>query len=282
MLTLSDILTRSTEFLKEKGNLRARRTAEELIGGVLNVKRLQLYMQFDRPMEESELAVLRTFLKRAAIGEPVEYILGEVDFYHCNFELTSAVLIPRPETEILVDMIYRELKEISLSGKVMWDLCSGSGCIGISLKKALPDLSISLVDISSDAVALAKKNCDRNQVDVQVFQGDLLAPFSGCKADIITCNPPYISLKEYSDLDPSVRNFEPKGALVGGERGLDFYERLSGELPAFLHSGAKLYFELGSGQGEVVNSLFSAPCWKKKRVERDWAGHDRFFFLEFE
>lgn len=282
MKTLGDVLNLSSQFLKEKGNQRFRRTAEELISHVLKLKRLDLYMQFDRPVIEEELEALRVLLKRAVKGEPLEYISGEVAFYHCQLEVTPDVLIPRPETEILVDLICRHIAQEVQEGRVAWDLCTGSGCIGIAVKKKCAALSVVLSDLSLQALNIAKGNAEKNEVDVEILQGDLLAPFAGRKADFIFCNPPYITSKEFLGLDPSVKNFEPSQALVGGEDGLLFYSRLSKELPPHLNSGAKLFFEIGCGQGNALLQLFSGPRWKGARVEKDWAGHDRFFFLEFE
>jgi release factor glutamine methyltransferase len=282
MKTLGEVLTLTSDFLKEKKCSRFRRIAEELISHVLQLKRLDLYMQFDRPILETELETMRTLLKRAVKGEPVEYITGQVTFFHCEIALTKDVLIPRPETEILVDQACRALKQTPCLGKVAWDLCTGSGCIGIAVKKACPDLTVCLSDISEAALKVASSNAEQNGVDVELLQGDLLSPFQGRKADVIFCNPPYISSKEYLTLDASVKDFAPQTALVGGEDGLAFYRRLKEELPAYLNPCAKIFFEIGAGQGEALLSLFSGKSWKNLRVEKDWAGHDRFFFLEFE
>jgi release factor glutamine methyltransferase len=282
MKTLGEVLTLTSEFLKQKQCLRSRRTAEELISYVLQLKRLDLYMQFDRPVAESELTQIRTMLKRAVKGEPVEYIIGELVFYHCHIAVTKDVLIPRPETEILVDQACRLFKTLSCSEKIVWDVCCGSGCIGIALKKACPELKVCLSDISERALEVAASNAKRNGMDVELLHGDLLAPFRGRKADFIFCNPPYVSFKEYLTLDPSVKDFEPRAALVGGDDGLVFYHRLKKELPDYLNPGAKIFFEIGAGQGKELLALFDDGNWKNQRVEKDWAGHDRFFFLEFE
>lgn len=282
MKSLGEVLTLTADFLKEKKHSRFRRIAEELIAHVLKLKRLDLYMQFDRPILNSELEIMRALLKRVMKGEPIEYIIGEIPFYHCMIAVTDAVLIPRPETEILVDQACRILKQISCHGKVAWDLCTGSGCIGIAVKKACPDLTVFLSDISDPALRVASSNAKRNEVEVELVQGDLLTAFNGRKADIIFCNPPYISSKEFLVLDSSVKDFEPHTALIGGEDGLLFYKRLKENLPAYLNAGAKVFFEIGAGQGETVSNLFSGEGWKNQRIEKDWAGHDRFFFLEFE
>lgn len=282
MKTLGEVLTLTSQFLKEKNIGRPRRIAEELLGHTLKLGRLDLYMRFDQPMMEQELETLRALLKRAVKGEPIAYIIQEISFYYCAIRLTPDVLIPRPETEILVDLACKQIQQDSFSGKVAWDLCTGSGCIGVALKKACPDLTVVLSDISEAALLVAAGNAERNEVQVERVHGDLLAPFSSRKADIVFCNPPYVSPREYIELDPSVRDYEPKLALVAEEEGLAFYRRLKEGLPSHLNPGAKIYLELGSGQGNALLSLFSGPEWRVARIEKDWAGHDRFFFLEFE
>lgn len=280
MKTLGEVLTASAGFLKERQCSRSRRIAEELVSHALKLERLELYMQFDRPVLEQELATLRLLLKRAAKGEPVEYIVGRIAFYHCDLELTPAVLIPRKETEILVDQICQQVR--AAQGVEAWDLCTGSGCIGIAVKKACPGIAMTLSDLSEKALEVAARNAARNGVELAVKQGDLLSPFAGQRADLIFCNPPYVSAPEYLALDASVKDFEPREALFGGEDGLAIYRRLHQEMPAHLNRNAKVFFEIGAGQGSAVLDLFSKGPWKRTRVEKDWAGHDRFFFLEFE
>ena len=282
MKALGDVLKLAFEYLKERDGKRARRDAEDLLASVLKVSRLDLYLQFDRPLEESELVLYRSYLKRKVQGEPVEYICGEVEFFKCRLMLSSDVLIPRPETEILLERACQQLASSSLKGKVAWDVCCGSGCLGLGLKKHFPELSLTLSDASQAAVQIAQTNSELNQLLVEVLHGDLLEPFQGRKADIVLCNPPYVSQAEFDVLDVSVKHFEPHSALLGGEDGLLFYHRLSQELPPLLNSGAKLFFEIGSGQGKAVMEIFDEPHWTVKSIEKDWAGHDRFFFLEFQ
>ena len=277
MKTILEILQLSCAYLEEKGIEGARRQAEELLAHILKLKRIDLYLQFDRPVEEEDLALLRKFIKRKGKGEPVEYITSEVEFYHIKLCLTPAVLIPRQETEILASEIVDSLPDTPL---VVWDVCTGSGCIGISLKNARPAWSLTLSDISKEALAVAKNNAEINGIEVSLLQGDLLTPFVGKKADVIICNPPYVTEEEFLSLDPSVREFEPKGALVGGPTGLEFYERLVRDLPQFLVSGGKVFFEIGAGMGAKIAALFSETVWVKKEVTQDWSGHDRFFFAE--
>lgn len=281
MKTLDEVLRLSIDFLSRKAIPFPRRQAEELLAAVLSMKRIELYMHFDRPMDEGELERCREWLARRAKGEPLEYIIGSVVFFGCQFAVDPAVLIPRPETEILLDKAVRRIKSAPLGGKTAWDICCGSGILGIALKKCLPELNVALSDISSRALEVAKKNSMQNQVEVALYLGNLFAPFQGQKTDILFCNPPYISQSEYDDLDPQVKDFEPKEALLAGKEGTEFYARLSQEMPEYLRPRAKIFFEIGAGQGEMIKNLFHAPWWKSLCVEKDWAGHDRFFFLEF-
>ncbi len=249
-----------------------RRLVEDLLAHVLGLKRIELYMQFDRPLIELELEQLRALWKRAVRGEPVQYVMGEVEFLGCRLKVDRRALIPRQETEILADYVAKLAPEGTL-----WDICCGSGCLGIALKKKFPSLNVVLSDISAEALELARENAERNEVDVTFLQGDLLAPFHNLQANFVVCNPPYISQSSYDQLDPSVRNFEPKGALVGGERGTEFYERLAAELPPFLAPHARVCLEIGFDQGDALKKNFN---WGSQTLQKDWSGKDRFFFLE--
>jgi release factor glutamine methyltransferase len=271
MKTIGEVLKLSTAYLEERKIDRPRRIAEELLSHVLQLKKMDLYLQFDKPIVESELAILRDLMKKCASGEPLENVIGEEEFFGCKIQINTHVLIPRPETEILAELISKRVKKGHL-----WDVCTGSGYLGIALKKALPELTVTLSDICPEALALAALNAKRNGVEVEILEGDLLAPFAGRKVDFFVCNPPYISDAEYSALDPSVRDYEPKLALLGGARGTEFYERLQRELPLYLNPGAQVFLEIGSTQGEVLKKLFP-----KGVIHFDWAGHPRFFFISY-
>jgi release factor glutamine methyltransferase len=278
--TVGELLSLSTAFLQEKGIREPRRDVEELLAKALGLQRLDLYLQYDRPVEENELPLFRDWIRRKAKFEPIEYIFGQTNFYHCTIRVNRSTLIPRPETEILVDLISQRLQNINLSGHVLWDLCCGSGCIGIALKKVFPALKVILSDFSAEVLEVAAENALLNGVEVELRQGDLLAPFSGEKANYITCNPPYISEKEYLTLDRSVAAFEPKTALVSGETGLEFYERLAYQLPPYLQDNAQVFFEIGANQGDLLKKVFFMHSWVRFTLNQDWSGRDRFFFLE--
>jgi release factor glutamine methyltransferase len=284
MKTLLEIVNLSTQYLQDKGIANARRQAQDLICDALGIDRITLYMEHDRPLSEAELTLLRQRLTRRAQGEPNPYIHGEVYFGDCVFQVKrDTVLIPRQETEILWEKIVNTLeKETDLQNKVLWDVCCGSGCLGIALKKHFPALTVVLADICPKALAIASHNAILNGVEIECVEGDLLAPLAGRRADFFVCNPPYISEGEYEKLDREVKDFEPQKALVGGVTGLEFYQRLASDLARHLTPSAKAWFELGTGQGQAVSALFASAPWKARNVEVDWSGHDRFFFLEIE
>lgn len=281
MRTIGEILKLSQKYLEDHQVLNPRRSAEEILSFFLKKPRLELYMNFEMPIQEKELEGIRELLKRRSKGEPFDYLTGRVKFHQLDLIINASVLIPRPETEILLSKIVESLKKIDLNEKVAWDICCGSGCLGLGLKKALPDLKLVLSDISEKALNAAKANGEKNGVEAVFFHGDLLKPFQGMKADFILCNPPYISKKEYEGLHREVRDFEPKEALCAGESGVEFYQRLALELPPHLNGGAKIFFEIGYNQGEAVKKIFSSPYWKDLTLEKDWAGHDRYISLEY-
>ncbi len=270
MKTLLEIIKRSELYLRDKGIERPRREAEEVIADALGMRRLDLYMQFERPLSETELVNLRDPIVRRGNHEPTAYIAGSVQFSDLSIKVTSDVLIPRPETEILVEKIAETLKRKDLEGKILWDMCCGSGCIGHALKKKFPELTVILSDLSEKALAVARQNGE----GVTFKQGDLFAPFKGEKCDFFVCNPPYVTDEEYATLTPEVQ-VEPKMALVGG---LTFYERIAAELSNHINPEGMAWFELGSGQGEDVKKIFNG----RGQVENDWSGHTRFFFLEID
>ncbi len=282
MKPLGEVLALAVQYLADKGVSAPKVTAGILLAHVIKKTRIELYMHFDFPLEDKDLEAFRALLRRAAIFEPVEYILSEVEFYGCVLNVSQSVLIPRPETEILVDKAVKKIRQEDTANCVLWDLCTGSGCIGLSVKKIFPLMQVTLADKSPQAVALCLRNVTKNALDVEVKEGDLLAPFKGKKAHYVFCNPPYIAESEYIGLQPSVRDYEPKMALISGATGMEFYERLSIELPEYLYSGAKIFLEIGTGQGERVKALFSASYWRQKEIHLDYAGHERFFFLEIE
>jgi len=276
MITLLEVIRRSTHYLAERQIENPRRASEEVIADALGVRRLDLYLQFDRPLTEKELHPLREVIARRAEHEPTAYIAGKVSFGGVELQVDSSVLIPRPETEILVETIAETLQGLPLDGKVLWDMCCGSGCIGLALKNRFPQLTVALSDISSEALSTAQKNSAPYNISFK--KGDLFTPFLGEMCDFFVCNPPYVTEKEFCQLDPEVKDWEPRLALVAGPTGLEFYARIARELRDYLRPGGKAWLELGSGQGSAVKDLFAAQNWQGE-ILPDWAGHDRFLII---
>jgi release factor glutamine methyltransferase len=204
---------------------------------------------------------------------PAQYILGYSDFYEQRFQVNEHTLIPRPETEELVELCLAENSDSILN---VADIGTGTGAIAISLKAQRPNWQVAAVDISPEALVVAKKNAEQLKTEIQFYQGDLLEPLIEKKIDILISNPPYISNKEWALMDTSVRTFEPKSALFAENDGLAIYQRLAQEAPALLTPEGKIYLEIGFQQGKAVKELFQQAFPKKVvRVIQDLSGNDR-------
>lgn len=208
--------------------------------------------------------------------KPRAYIDGEVEFYDLHLKVSNACLIPRLESELLVE---RALKRFPDKGIIL-DLCTGSGALGLAIKKQRPSLQVVLADVSQEALSLAFENAKINSLLVTIYCGDFFEAVSGMKFDGIICNPPYVTLDEYECLQKSVKHYEPKIALTDGADGLTFYKRLAQEASSFLCKGGYLCLEIGKDQGAEVFALFSDEIWVDKKIEKDYSSHDRFFFLK--
>lgn len=279
MKTVLEVVGLAAGYLEKHKVPGARRQAEELVSQALGVGRLELYLGYDRPLQEQELTDCRSFLERRARGEPLAYIAEKAVFGECILLVTPAVLIPRQETELLMEQISKELEaeKDGLEGKVFLDLCCGSGCLGLAIKKRYPMLTVILSDVSAAALSIAAENSRSNNLSVEILEGDLLHPFAGRKAHFVVCNPPYIAENEWPSLEREVRAFEPRLALIAGASGLEFYRRLARELPEHLHPAARLWLEIGATQGPALFNIFLAPFWQKPTLLQDLAGKDRFF-----
>lgn len=282
MQTLKNVLNQAVDLLESFNILNSKFSSEMLLSSVLQIKRADLYLFFNKRLTAKEIKQFHAFIERRKNNEPLEYIIGSLDFYGVKISVNKNVLIPRVETELLVDEIATLLEKENLDGKVLLDICCGSGCIGISLKKKFPKLKVFILDISKEALEIAKKNASQNKVEVFFKQGDLLNPIDNIKADFAVCNPPYVSKKEYDSLDASVKDFEPKTALVAKEDGLEFYKRLEKDLKKYLRPKAKIFFEIGYKQKEDILKIFCSSEWKNKKVIKDYSSTNRFFFVEIE
>lgn len=252
-----------------------RLTSEILLGHVLNVARVKLYMDLDRPLSKDELSTYRGLIQRRLGGEPTQYLVGFKEFYGRRFFVDARVLIPRSETELLVEAALRDVPKETPS-RVL-DVCTGSGCVAISIAAERPQASVWAVELMPGAMEVAKKNAEALQVDGRVtfFAGDLLAPLpEGAKFDVIVSNPPYVKAGDIPTLQKEVRA-EPKEALDGGADGLRLIDRLITEALPRLKSGGLLAMEIGEDQGNAVKELLTRAGGHDVRIEKDLARHDR-------
>lgn len=224
-----------------------------------------------RDISEKDAAVLAEGVNRLANDEPLAYILGTADFYWCKINVSPDVLIPRPETENLCDIIATQTKETNCR---MLDLCTGSGCIAIALKKAKPTWTVDAVDISPKAVEIARQNASQNAVDVNIFESDMWQNILA-KYDIIVSNPPYIDSLGMANLPDSVRNYEPHLALFGGDDGLDYYRNIAANAPQFLNANGSLYLEVGDNQAGAIAELLREN-FINIDIQKDLFGMERY------
>jgi release factor glutamine methyltransferase len=249
--TVLKVLNWTKEYLAQKGVENARLESEWLLCGVLALDRVGLYLNFDKPLSEAELARFRGMVARRARREPLQYILGSQEFMGIEFAVTPSVLIPRHDTEVLVTEAVQRSGD---DGRIL-DIGVGSGCIAVSLAKALPRAEVMGVEASPEALALAEKNAETHGVRVTLFEGSLFEPFPTERFDLIVSNPPYIPTADLESLQPEVRDFEPRQALDGGADGLDFYRLIIPAAPEHLNPGGWLLLEVGIGQAEPVQGL---------------------------
>ena len=273
--TVMKVLNWSCDDLAKKGVEKPRLDAEILLSHTLGLSRLELYTNFDKPMSPEERETFRNLLKRRREREPMAYILGHKEFYSIDFEVTPGVLVPRPETELLVD---RVIKETGKDGEAtIVDIGTGSGCIAVAIAKNSAN-KVYASDVSKEALAIAQKNAQNNEASILFAQGSLLAPFEpGLLFDGIVSNPPYIETETLAELAPEL-SFEPKGALDGGRDGLDVIRSLVDEAKSRLVSGGFLLFEIGYNQGEKAKELLSSEGYEQIEIIKDLAGHDRALF----
>ena len=269
MTTLLEILTKGTNYLEKKSVDSPRLTMELMVAHVLKMKRMQLYLEFERPLTDEELTPLRTMLKRRGDREPLQHILGEVEFYGRTFRSDARALIPRPETEELVD--YVMLLELPEAPRIL-DLCSGSGVIGLTLKAELPDADVVLADISKEALALSRENAETLGLPIDFYHSDLFSGVSGT-FDLIVCNPPYVA--ENFKISPEVTH-DPALALFSGNDGLDFIRQLLPAARDFLTPNGQIALEIGYDQGTAVTELLKNVGYQNIRIESDMEEIPRF------
>lgn len=276
--TIRRVLTWTTGHFEKKSIDAPRLTSEILLAHVLKVDRVRLYVDLDRPLSKDELATFRALIERRLSGEPTQYLVGVKEFYGRKFKVDARVLIPRPETELLVEAALQKLPKDSPS-RVL-DLCTGSGCIAVTIAAERPQASVWAVDLSKDACAVASENAEALGVGgrVTIREGDLYAPIpEGAKFDLIVSNPPYIKSAEIPGLMIEVRK-EPLLALDGGPEGVDVIRRIAQDGARFLKAGGTLALEIAENHGPEVKAVLEAAGWAQVRIEKDLERRERFAF----
>ena len=271
------ILAWTKEFLAGKGVENSRLEAEWMLCAVTGLDRMGLYLNFERALDEAELLSFRTMVSRRAKREPLQYILGSQEFCGLEFEVTPDVLIPRHDTETLVNEAVARKPGTSH----LLDIGTGSGCIAIAMAKRLPGATVTAIELSEAALAVARRNAAINGAKVEFLAGSLLEPVAGRRFDLILSNPPYIPADDIAQLEPEVRDYEPLGALVGGQDGMDLYRTMIPQAPSFLNSGGMLLVEIGISQSLEVVRLFQESGFEEIFTARDPGGIERVVGGEF-
>lgn len=280
MLTVLEALRLSTEYLEKKGIESPRLNAELLLSEILDCKRLDLYLKYDQPLKENEIIKYREWLARRGKNEPLQYIIGSVEFFGIKLKVDSSVLIPRPETELLVETIINQFKEIP--SIVILDVGTGSGNIAIALAKNLPQSKILAIDISENALYVAKENAEHygitNQIEFikkDIFSDSL---FKDLHFDVIVSNPPYVSILEYHALQKEIVSYEPKIAVTDYDSGLSFYKRITQIAFEYLKPNGKLFYEIGKGQSNDIYNIMNEYGFTDIQIVKDYQQIDRIIY----
>ena len=279
MSTIQQLLDYGKDKLIQSGNEYAKYDRKVLLEEALGCNYMYMLTHGDEEVPEDKEQQYRKWITRRSEHYPLQYLLGYAHFMDYTFAVNEHVLIPRNDTEILVENANEVLAGMEEEQKTIrvLDLCCGSGCIGISLKLYHKQIELTLSDISEEALAVARQNVERHQVDAKVQQGDLLEGITE-RYDMIVSNPPYIESRVIDTLMPEVREYEPMLALDGGEDGLMFYRRIVDQAQSHLMQGGWLFFEIGYNQGQDVATLMQEHGFTNVQVIKDYAGLDRVVY----
>jgi release factor glutamine methyltransferase len=270
--TILKVLDWTRGHFEAKGLESPRLDAELILAEVLKIQRVMLYARFDQPLGGDELAKIRGLVARRAKREPLAYLLGKKEFWSLDFEVTPATLIPRPDTETLVEVALRRLK--GRAAPRVADVGTGSGCVAIAIAKELADAQVSALEIAEATRAVAQRNVDKHQLGdrVEVLSSDLLSGIGDRRFDLIVANLPYIRSDEWPTLMPDVRDFEPRLALESGEDGLVLIRRLIGEAASALSPDGSLALEAAPAQASTIRGALEAAGYVEIATENDDAG----------
>lgn len=276
--TVARLLQWTRAYFERQGLESPRLCAEILLAHALGCERVELYTRYRMVPDKTALRSFREAVRQAAAGRPIAQLTGFKEFFSLRFEVTPDVLIPRPETEVLVERTIHLVRGSAEPLERILDLGTGSGCIAVSLARYLPTVRLGASDISPAAVEVARRNADRHGVGARIeFRvGDLFAPWAdGPPFDVIVSNPPYVGESEAASLPRNVRDFEPPAALFAGADGLDVLRRLIAAAPAHLRAGGHLLVEVGYQQAAAVGALLDEAHWCDIVTYRDALGHER-------
>ncbi|MBU1922744.1 MAG: peptide chain release factor N(5)-glutamine methyltransferase [Candidatus Omnitrophica bacterium] len=254
---------------------------ELVLTHVLNCNRLSLYLNKDMHLGKDKSMLLSLILKRRILGEPVQYILGKTEFMGLEFKVDNRVLIPRPETEILVETAISQLKQMGIASPKIMDLGTGSGCIAVAIAKSLPRADVWASDISISALQLARENACLNNVEIKFIQSDLFDALKSknVKFDLIISNPPYVSTEEFNSLAKEI-SFEPELALKAGIDGLDFYRLIITQAAAYLGDNGLLIFEVGINQAVLVKEILEQESFDQLILIKDYNNIERIIMAK--
>jgi release factor glutamine methyltransferase len=277
-VTVLEVIQRSSEFLGKKGVESPRLQIELLLAHLLGLPRMQLYLNFERVLTPVELKALRALVKRRGQREPLQHIVGTTSFCGLELSVNRWALIPRPETELLAERAWQFLSALNSRPPIALDFGTGTGCLAITLTLKCPTAQLFAIDISNEALELARQNAGRHNVTdrIEFLAGDGFAALSnGARFDLIVANPPYIPSATIATLAPEVRDHDPQLALNGGADGLDFYRRLATEAAAFLKPDGRIMLELGDDQAGAVSEMFMQQKWVVEAVQEDYSRQPR-------
>jgi len=279
--TLREALHRAAQALAAAGSEEAALEAELLLAHALGTDRTHLYQRLPDDLPPDAVAAFEALLRRRLAHEPVPYITGRKEFYGLEFEVTPAAIIPRPETETLIELVLGFAGERGLAAPRIADIGVGCGAIAVTLAVSLPQAEVIAVDVSADALALARRNAERHAVSARIDfrEGDLLAPLAA-QVDVIAANLPYVRSADFEAGPPEIREHEPRLGLDGGSDGLDLIRRLLRDAPRYLEAGGALFAEIGEEQGEAARAL-AQSCFPLARIEvkQDLSALDRVLLV---
>lgn len=280
MLTVFEAIKLASDYFEKKQIESSRINAELLLADILKCKRLDLYLKFDQPLKESEVDKYREYIARRGKREPLQYITGWIEFYGLNFKVSPSVLIPRPETEILVETIINQNKD--KNGLYILDVGTGSGNIPVTLAKNLPQCRILAVDISEEALEIARFNAHLNEVDtcIEFIKKDIMQDQFSANLffDIIVSNPPYVNINDFSTLQEEIVSYEPKVAVTDESDGLKFYKRITEVAKLILTAGGKIYLETGKDQAGDIFSIMKENDFNEIQIIKDYQQIDRVIY----